>query len=100
MRELVRAESRAETGQKVGPTALVVLANIDAMQLAVHAATHVEVFTVDQTGVLLSVMRTPRGRRCMRQMRQRALRFLVVRRLQIARLKVATATTHHKAPLP
>ena len=43
VRELARAESKAETGQKVGPTALVVLANIDAMQLAVHAATHVEV---------------------------------------------------------
>lgn len=48
VRELARAESKAETGQKVAPSALEVLANIDAMQLAVDAATRADVFTVDQ----------------------------------------------------
>ena len=48
VRELARAEAKAETGQKVAPTATEVLANIDAMQLAVDVATRVEVFTVDQ----------------------------------------------------
>lgn len=48
VRELARAEAKAETGQKVGPTALEVLANIDAMRVAVDAATHVELFTVEQ----------------------------------------------------
>ena len=48
VRELARAEAKAETGQNVGPTALEVLANIDAMQLAVDAATRADVFTVDQ----------------------------------------------------
>jgi len=48
VRELARAEAKVETGQKVGPTALEVLANIDAMQLAVDTATHADVFTVEQ----------------------------------------------------
>jgi Fic family protein len=48
LRELARAEAKAEAGGKVGPTALEVLANIDAMQLAVDAATHTPVFTVAQ----------------------------------------------------
>lgn len=48
VRELARAEAKVETGQHVGPTALEVLANIDAMQLAVDAATHADVFTVEQ----------------------------------------------------
>jgi Fic family protein len=48
VRELARAEAKVETGQNVGPTALEVLANVDAMQLAVDAATHADVFTVDQ----------------------------------------------------
>jgi Fic family protein len=47
-RELARAEAKVETGQHVAPTALEVLANIDAMQLAVDAATHADVFTVHQ----------------------------------------------------
>jgi len=46
-RELARAESRMEAGQKVGPSAVEVLANIDAMQLAVDDATTTEVFTVE-----------------------------------------------------
>ncbi len=48
VRELARAESKSETGQKVSPTALDLLANIDAMQLAVDAATQAEVFTIEQ----------------------------------------------------
>ena len=48
VRELARAEVRIETGQTVGPTVLDVLANVDAMQLAVDAATEVDVFTTDQ----------------------------------------------------
>ena len=48
VRELARAEAKVETGQNVGPTALEVLANVDAMQLAVDAATHADLFTVDQ----------------------------------------------------
>lgn len=48
VRELARAEAKVETGQHVGPTAREVLANIDAMQLAVDAATHADVFTADQ----------------------------------------------------
>ena len=48
LRELARAEAKAETGGKVGPTALEVLANIDAMQVAVDAATHAETFTAEQ----------------------------------------------------
>jgi Fic family protein len=38
VRDLARAEARAETGRKVGSTALEVLANIDAMQLAIDGA--------------------------------------------------------------
>ncbi len=48
VRELARAEARHETGRNVGPTALEVLANIDAMQIAVDAATNADVFTADQ----------------------------------------------------
>ena len=38
VRELARVEAKAEGGGKVGPTALEVLANIDAMELAVDQA--------------------------------------------------------------
>jgi len=48
VRELARAEGRVDAGGRVGPTALEVLANIDAMELAVHDAVTVERFTVDQ----------------------------------------------------
>lgn len=47
-RELARAEARAEAGGKAGPTALEVLANIDAMQLAVDAAAAAERFTISE----------------------------------------------------
>ncbi len=48
VRELARAEARIETGQRAGPTALDVLANVDAMQLAVDVAAEADVFTTDQ----------------------------------------------------
>jgi Fic family protein len=46
-RDLARAEARAEVGGRAGPTALELLANIDAMQLAVDAAAAAERFTLD-----------------------------------------------------
>ncbi len=46
VRELARAEARLEAGRKAGPTAQEVLANIDAMELAVHEAALAEPFTV------------------------------------------------------
>ena len=39
VRALARAESRAEVGMRVGPTAREVLANVDAMRAAMNAAT-------------------------------------------------------------
>ena len=42
VRELARAEARAESGVTPGPTASEVLANIDAMALAVDEAAEVE----------------------------------------------------------
>lgn len=48
VRELARAAAKVEAGQRVGPAALEVLANIDAMQLAVDTAAHADVFTVEQ----------------------------------------------------
>lgn len=48
LRELARAEAKAEAGGKVGPTALEVLANIEAMQIAVDSAANAEVFTPEQ----------------------------------------------------
>lgn len=47
-RELARAEARLETGVKAGPTALEVIANIDAMDLAVQQAATVECFGVPE----------------------------------------------------
>lgn len=46
VRELARAEAKAETGGDVGPTALEVLSNINAMELAMHEAAETEPFTV------------------------------------------------------
>lgn len=46
LRELARAEAKVEVGEKVGPTALEVLANIDAMELAVDTAADAERFTL------------------------------------------------------
>ncbi|MDP9349773.1 MAG: Fic family protein, partial [Gemmatimonadota bacterium] len=48
VRELARAEARMESGGRAGPTALEVLANIDAMELAVHQAAAVERFSVEE----------------------------------------------------
>jgi Fic family protein len=53
-RDLARAEARMETGGRASPTALEVIANIDAMELAVHEAAAVEHFTVDE---ILSIHR-------------------------------------------
>lgn len=47
-RELARAEARIEAGGRAGPTALEVIANIDAMELAVDAASKVGRFSVDE----------------------------------------------------
>jgi Fic family protein len=46
-RDLARAEARLESGGKAGPTAGEILANIDAMELAVDQAAHADVLTVD-----------------------------------------------------
>jgi Fic family protein len=46
VRELAQAEAHAETGGKTSPTAMALLSNIDAMQLAVDDAASVEPFTV------------------------------------------------------
>ena len=48
VRELARAEARMETGGKAGPTALEVMANIGAMELAVQEAAAVPQFGPDQ----------------------------------------------------
>lgn len=48
VRELARAEARLEVGRKAGGTAVEVLANIDAMELAVHEAAAVERFSVNE----------------------------------------------------
>jgi Fic family protein len=44
VRELARAEARAEAGKDPGPTAAEILANIDAMELAVDEAAEIERF--------------------------------------------------------
>ena len=49
-RDLARAEARAETGGRAGPATREVLANIDAMELAVHAASSVE--QIDVTSIV------------------------------------------------
>jgi Fic family protein len=47
--DLVRAEAKAETGRKASATALEVLANVDAMQLAMDAAADADAsFSVDR----------------------------------------------------
>lgn len=48
VRELARAEARAEVGGKAGPTAMEVLGNIDAMELAVEEAATVKSFSLKQ----------------------------------------------------
>jgi Fic family protein len=49
IRKLARAEAKVEGGGKASLTALEVLANIDAMQLALDEATAVERFAVPET---------------------------------------------------
>jgi Fic family protein len=48
VRELARAEAKVDTGRRAGPTALEILANIDAMQLAVHEAATARRFAVTE----------------------------------------------------
>ncbi|MDO8501582.1 MAG: Fic family protein [Gemmatimonadaceae bacterium] len=48
VRELARAEARKESGGKPGPTALEILSNIDAMQLAIEEAATVKRFSVKE----------------------------------------------------
>ena len=48
VRELARAEARVDEGGRASPTAMEVLANIDAMMLAVSDAATVETFGTDQ----------------------------------------------------
>jgi Fic family protein len=48
LRELARAEARVETGRRAAPSALEILANIDAMELAVHEAATVDRFGVSE----------------------------------------------------
>ncbi|MEO6527279.1 MAG: Fic family protein [Gemmatimonadaceae bacterium] len=48
VRELARAEAKADVGGKLGTTALEVLANIDAMSIAVEEAAVVTSFGVDE----------------------------------------------------
>jgi Fic family protein len=50
VRELARAEARFETGGKPGPTAIEIIANIDAMEIAIHEATGVETFSQREIG--------------------------------------------------
>lgn len=55
VQELARSEARFETGGKAGPTALEILANIDAMEVAIHEATDVARFSM---GEIQSIHRT------------------------------------------
>lgn len=48
VRDLARGEARAETQGKVSPTTAEILANIDAMELAIDDAATVPTFTADQ----------------------------------------------------
>ena len=48
VRELARAEARRDSGAKTGSAALEILANIDAMELAVEEAASVEVFSISE----------------------------------------------------
>ena len=63
VRELARAEAKAESGSAPGPTAIDVLANIDAMVLAVDEASEAERFS--ETEILAIhhrlLKRAPRG---------------------------------------
>jgi Fic family protein len=56
VRDLARAEARAETGGKASVTAMEILANIDAMELAIHEAANVEVFSVNEILAIHSIL--------------------------------------------
>jgi Fic family protein len=64
-RTLARAEARSDLGQTIGPETVEILANIDAMQLAVADATEADSLTLDHIlathGALLA--RTPNAAR-------------------------------------
>ena len=55
------AEAKSETGQKAGTSALDVLANIDAMQLAVDAAIKAGVRNVDEITAIHVIAHADRG---------------------------------------
>jgi Fic family protein len=58
VRDLARAEARQEAGAKAGPTALEVLANIDAMEVAItHAATAERFTPAEILAIHLRLMR-------------------------------------------
>lgn len=46
VRDLARAEARSDTGEKLTPTAREILANIDAMELAIHQASAAAACTI------------------------------------------------------
>ncbi|MDP2530824.1 MAG: Fic family protein [Candidatus Palauibacterales bacterium] len=48
VRQLARAEAKAEAGGRASATALEILGNIDAMELAIHGAAVAERFSVDR----------------------------------------------------
>ncbi len=48
VRELARAEGRIESGSRANSTALEILANIDAMEFAIHEAATVEPFSIEE----------------------------------------------------
>ncbi len=52
VRELARSEARFETGGKAGPTALEIMANIDAMEVAIREATEVARFSVREIAAI------------------------------------------------
>jgi len=52
VRDLARGEARAHTGGKLDPTTAEVLANIDAMELAIDEATSAERFGPDQIAAI------------------------------------------------
>jgi Fic family protein len=69
--QLARAEAQAEAGGKASPTALEVLANIDAMELAMTEATAVPRFTVTEIVAIHRRLmeRTPNAKRVAGQIR-------------------------------
>jgi len=64
VRELARAEARADVGERVGPTAVEIMANINAMELAIEQAAAAKTFrTADISAIhhrLMSTANHPR----------------------------------------